>query len=95
MDTQTGIFPAQVNGPTTARPTNLDYIGDFNPHGKADLKQLLGDGKTYNPMRADDIIAAPYAQGKKFILNPHDPYHKVEIESEKGDLILYDGRMNH
>ena len=54
----------------------------------------MGDG-TYNPMIADDIIAAPYARGKKFTMNPADPYNKVTVRSEIGDLILYDGRMNH
>ena len=59
LDDQTGIFPHQVMGPTTERPTNMDHIGDFNPRGKADLDQLLLDRKTYNPMIADDIIAMP------------------------------------
>lgn len=46
-------------------------------------------------MIADDIIATPYARGKKFTMNPADPYNKVTVRSEIGDLILYDGRMNH
>lgn len=95
MDDKTGLFPHQVLGPTAERPSNMDHIGDFNPRGKADVDQLLLDRKTYNPMIADDIIAAPFASGKKFVLNPHDDLGKITIESEKGDLVLYDGRMNH
>ena len=94
MDSKAGIFPAQANGPTISCESNTQWLGDFNPAGKVDLKHLLGDG-TYNPMIADDIVAAPYARGKKFTMNPSDPYNKVTVRSEKGDLILYDGRMNH
>jgi hypothetical protein len=94
MDHQSGIFPAQANGPTARQETNAKHIGHFNPNGKADIRQLLGDG-SYNPMIADDIISAPLAQGKQFVMNPDDPYNKVTVESAKGNLILYDGRMNH
>ena len=73
----------------------MEHIGDFNPGGKADLDQLLLDRKTYNPMIADDIVSAPLAAGKKFVLNPQDDLAKITIESEKGDLLLYDGRINH
>lgn len=75
--------------------SNMEHIGDFNPDGKADLDQLLLDRKTYNPMIADDIVSAPLAAGKKFVLNPQDDLAKITIESEKGDLLLYDGRINH
>lgn len=94
MDHKAGIFPPQANGPTISCESNTQWLGNFNPEGKVDLKHLLGDG-TYNPMIADDIIAAPYARGKKFTMNPADPYNKVTVRSEIGDLILYDGRMNH
>jgi len=95
MDDKTGVFPQQVAGPTMNLTSNMNYIGDFNPKGKADIDQLLLDRKTYNPMIADDIIAAPFARGRKFVLNPHDELSKIVVESEKGDLALYDGRMNH
>jgi hypothetical protein len=94
MDAQSGIFPVQANGPTTTQPTNTHHIGDFNPRGKADIQHLIGDG-SYSPMVADDIIAEPFARGKQFVMRPDDPYNQVTIESRKGDLILYDGRMNH
>ncbi|MDR1257669.1 MAG: glycoside hydrolase family 9 protein [Tannerellaceae bacterium] len=94
LDDHTGIFPLQANGPTTTQETNTKYIGDFNPGGRANVRQLLGDGG-YSPMIADDIIAEPYARGRQFVMNPGDPYSKVTFESMKGDLILYDGRMNH
>jgi hypothetical protein len=95
MDNVSGIFPAQANGPTTTQETNTKHIGDFNLKGKANIQQLLGNGGGYSPMIADDIIAAPFAKGKQFVMYPDDPYNKVTIESRKGDLILYDGRMNH
>lgn len=95
MDDKTGVFPHQAMGPTMKQKSNTEYIGDFNPSGKADLDQLLLDRETYNPMIADDIVAVPFASGKKFILNPHDDLAKITIESEKGELLLYDGRINH
>ena len=48
----------------------------------------------YNPIRADEIIGAPYAVGKRFVVTPNDPYRKLTIESEGAGLKLYDGRMN-
>ena len=71
MDDKTGYFPHQSSGPTMRQETNMNHIGDFNPKGKADLDQLLLDRKTYNPMIADDIVSAPMAKGKKFVLNPN------------------------
>lgn len=94
MDQQTGIFPTHPYGPTIKRESTTKHLGDFNPGGKADITQLLG-GRTYSPMVADDIYAAPFARGKQFILNPDDPYRKITFESNNGDLVLYDGRMNH
>lgn len=96
MDEQTGIFPHQAFGPTMHQESNTGHLGDFNPRSKAKLEYLLGDKSVYNPMIADDIVSAPMAQGKKFVLNPHDNHGKVVIEAvEGGDLKLYDGRINH
>lgn len=95
MDKQTGIFPHQAMGPTMRQASNTEHIGKFNPKGKADVEQLLLDREIYNPMIADNIVSAPLAQGKRFVLNPHDNMGKITIESELGDLLLYDGRINH
>ncbi len=95
MDDKTGVFPHQAMGPTMKQVSNTEYIGDFNPDGKADLDQLIPDRSVFNPMVADDIVSAPLAQGKKFTLNPQDDLGKITIESEAGDLVLYDGRINH
>lgn len=95
MDDETGIFPHQANGPTMAQESNTRHIGDFNPAGKADIDQLLLDRKTYNPMIADDVVSAPMAAGKCFVLNPQDPQKKVTFVSKNGELKLYDGRINH
>ena len=52
-------------------------------------------GIPYSPLRADDIIAAPYAVGRKFTSRPDDRSQRLTVESLTGDLKLYDGRMNH
>lgn len=95
MDRQTGIYPPQPNSPLATTEPNYRHTGDFHPAGAplADFDRLIGKG--YSPMVADDIIAEPYAVGKKFVSRPDDPYSKVTIESLTGDLKLYDGRMNH
>ncbi len=61
----------------------------------ADIKHLSGDNKGYNPIIADDIIAEPYATGKRFTVRPEDPYNRFTIDSKGTALKLYDGRMNH
>ena len=93
MDNQQGLFPQQPNGPTLSEPANFNHTGHFNPDPKADPKRLTGHG--YSPIIADDIIAEPYAVGKRFVVRPDDPYNKYTIESEGTELKLYDGRMNH
>lgn len=95
MDEQTGIYPQQPNSPLLALPTNRGHDGNFfaGRGQKADLDQL--DGQGYSPLRADDIIAAPYAEGKKFVSRPDDNHQKLTVESFTGNLKLYDGRMNH
>ena len=95
MDCQTGIYPQQPNSPLLAQSTNRGHDGNFftGKGQKADLAQL--DGKGYSPLRADDIIAAPYAEGRVFTSCPDDPMQKLRVESFTGNLKLYDGRMNH
>ena len=95
MDERTGYFPHQSSGPTMRQESNTNHIGDFNPKGKASLDQLLLDRKTYNPMIADDIVSAPMAKGKTFVLNPHKSLKKVTFECLTGEFGLYDGRINH
>ncbi len=95
LDDATGVFPHQAMGPTMKQVSNTEYLGDFNPAGLPAMPQLIPDKNVYNPMIADDIVSAPFASGRKFVLNPHDDLGKITIESEKGDLVLYDGRINH
>ena len=118
MDSQTGIYPRQPNGPLLRTQPNQLHNGNYHQAGKplADMKQLNGwnsesrrarsdgrvvtdvdevNGKGYSPMIADDIIAEPYAVGRKFTSCPDDPVGRLTIESFTGDLKLYDGRMNH
>ena len=95
MDGKGGIYPQQPNGPLLRQSTNRGHDGNyFKGRGqKADLAQL--DGKGYSPLRADDIIAEPYAVGRQFTSRPDDPSQRLTVESMTGDLKLYDGRMNH
>ena len=95
MDQQSGIYPQQPNAPLLQVSTNRGHDGDFftGKGLKADLTQLDGEG--YSPLRADDIIAEPYAVGNKFTSRPDDKCQKLTVESLIGPLKLYDGRMNH
>ncbi len=95
MDQQSGIYPQQPNAPVLIQPTNRIHEGNyFTGRGqKANTTQL--DGKGYSPLRADDIIGLPYAEGRVFTSRPDDMRQKVTIESLTGNLKLYDGRMNH
>lgn len=95
MDSQSGIYPQQPNSPLLQVPTNRGHDGDYfaNKGLKADLHQL--DGIGYSPLRADDIISAPYAEGRKFTSRPDDKSQKLTIESFAEPLKFYDGRMNH
>ena len=95
MDQQSGIYPQQPNAPLLQVATNRGHDGDFftNKGLKANLHQL--DGTGYSPLRADDIIGAPYAEGRKFTSRPDDKSQKLTVESFTEPLKLYDGRMNH
>ena len=95
MDNEQGIFPRQPNGPLLVQPENYAHTGNFNPDGKSDLERLSGNHRGYNPILADDIIAAPYSVGKRLTVCPEDPACKFVIESKGTELKLYDGRMNH
>jgi len=95
MDNEQGIFPRQPNAPLLVQPENYKHTGNFNPDGKTDLNRLSGYDAGYNPIRADDIIAAPYAEGKRFVVCPDDSADRFVIETKGTDLKLYDGRMNH
>ena len=97
MDQKQGIFPRQPNGPTLSLPANCLHSGNLLPEEGicTDKELLIGDSRVYNPIIADDIIAAPYAVGKRFTMCPDDPYKRVTFESTETELKLYDGRMNH
>ncbi|MDR2810558.1 MAG: glycoside hydrolase family 9 protein [Tannerellaceae bacterium] len=95
MDKKQGLFPQQPNGPTLSQPANYPHSGHFNPAPQTDAEHLSGHNRGYNPIIADDIIAEPYAVGKRFVVRPDDPYNKFAIESKGSELKLYDGRMNH
>lgn len=96
MDDDHGIFPRQPNGPVQTVPSNYPYTAGRNrTEGGGIREQLAGNGKGYQPIIADDLIAAPYACGHCFTLCPDDPFTRMTVRSEDGELRLYDGRMNH
>ena len=97
MDGQTGIYPRQPNSPLLRTEPNYKHTGDFHQAGKPiiDFDRYIAEGQGYNPIVADDLIAEPYAVGRKFVSRPDDPYSKLTVETLTGDLKLYDGRMNH
>lgn len=96
MDNKQGIFPQQANGPVQSQSPNYLHTGDFAlPTAKADKKILSGDNQGYSPIIADDLIAVPYAVGKRFTVRPDDPFRRLTVESKGTGLRLFDGRMNH
>jgi len=97
MDAQSGIYPRQPNSPLMETEPNYRHSGNYHQQGRPiiDFDRLIAEGEGYNPIVADDIIAEPYAVGRKFVSRPDDPYSKITIETLTEDLKLYDGRMNH
>ena len=97
MDETSGIYPRQPNSPLLLQEPNYKHTGDFHPDGRSiiDFDRLVAEGKGYNPIVADDIIAEPYAVGRCFVSRPDDPYSKLTVQTLTADLKLYDGRMNH
>ena len=97
MDDQTGIFPRQPNAPLLTLEPNYKHTGAFHQAGRPIIgfDRLIAEGEGYNPIVADDVIAAPYAVGRKFTSRPDDPYSRLTIETLGTDLQLFDGRMNH
>ena len=96
MDHKQGIFPPQPNGPVMTRPGNY-LLTEHLPETEFGIGRVRADGENreYNPLIADDVIAEPYASGRRFTVRPDDPYSRFTIESLTCPLRLYDGRMNH
>lgn len=97
MDERGGIFPRQPNAPTERKTPNIQ-IGTLPAPDReimASKEHLTKNALEYSPIVADDLIALPYASGKRFTARPDDPYSRFTIESLSGTLSLYDGRMNH
>lgn len=96
-DGKTGIFPRQANGPTIKIKSNYEHTGKLKPldNAHADRERLAGGNRGYNPIIADDIIAAPYAVGQKITVCPEEKLLCFSVESKCEPLKLYDGRMNH
>lgn len=96
MDDKQGIFPRQPNGPTKSMPSNFEHVGHFDgAQPDTDPVKLANPERGYSPIIADDIIAAPYAEGHRFTIRPDCPEKRLTIESRCTPIRLYDGRMNH
>ena len=101
MDGQAGIFPRQPNGPLRHRRSLTERSGHqrLNPEKAPFAKRetLLGSPEEYSPIRADDWVAEPYAEGRELSICPNDPLTRLRIEcvTPESRLRLYDGRMNH
>lgn len=97
MDGKQGIFPRQPNGPVRKQSSNYEKSETLRalPGITADRERLSGGHTAYNPIIADDLIAQPYAVGRRFTVRPDDALHRFTVETKKADLRLYDGRMNH
>ncbi len=99
MDDCQGIFPAQPNGPTLSVKSNYPHSATLagpQEGEMADRSRLAREGLGYSPIVADDIIAVPYACGRRFTVRPDEPLYRFTVESLGGtELKLYDGRMNH
>lgn len=97
MDNKQGIFPTQPNGPTLSVPSNYEKSATLKPltDRPANREMLTHGGKDYSPMVADDLIALPYAVGRRFTVRPDDALNRFTVETKTSDLKLYDGRMNH
>jgi endoglucanase len=88
------LFPGSLMGKTWIMD-NTSGIFPTQPNGGLTVLDDSYKKETYNPINADEIIAQPYAVGKKLTVQPDDIYNKVTIESKTGNLMLLDGRMNH
>lgn len=97
MDGKQGLFPRQPNGPVMEQASNYEKTASLKPldGSHTSRERLSGDHTSYNPIIADDLIATPYAVGRRFTVRPDDPLHRFTIETATADLKLYDGRMNH
>ena len=47
------------------------------------------------PLNAGELLAEPYAIGKRLTIRPDDPYQRLTIATNSTELKLYDGRLNH
>jgi len=81
MDDKQGVFPDQPNGPVLKRPED-DIYQKPDPNSIMILTQ-------------EDVVAVPYAVGRRFTVRPDDPYGRFTIESKTADLNFIDGRMQH
>ncbi|MBR6321898.1 MAG: glycoside hydrolase family 9 protein, partial [Lachnospiraceae bacterium] len=96
IDGKTGVFPRQANGPSISLPSNYEHTGHLPEiPGGANRERLSGGHVEYNPIIADDIIAAPYGEGYRFTACPEESLSSFTIVSETAPLKIYDGRLNH
>ena len=96
MDDKSGVFPPQANGPVLAQNSNHPHIGAYEQsEPKADPHMLSSPHPGYSPIVADDLLALPYATGRKLTICPDEALRRLVVESHNSPLKLLDGRLNH
>ena len=81
MDGAPDVFPRYPAGPTRVEPLE-SKVPQYN------------DQTTFDDRGLDEfIVPEPLAQGRTLVLAPEDPDHRVVIQSEDADLMLFDGRI--
>ena len=95
MDSSTGIFPQQPNGPLQTSESYTEHAWGYTPDGLTIDFNKINALSDYSPFTADQIVSEPYAVGQVFTCRPDDPYSRFTVKSETTPLKLYDGRVNH
>lgn len=89
MDQTSGIYPQQPNAPLLQTSPNILHTGHYHQEGKPMYieSQFVGDGQSYSPIIADDVIASPYAVGRKFTSRPDDPLNRADWSYIPGGVV--------
>ncbi|MDR0220390.1 MAG: hypothetical protein LBI54_03170, partial [Lachnospiraceae bacterium] len=70
MDDRQGLFPPQPNGPVLVKKANIAHTLDYAPEGLYADVHRLAENSEFNPIIADDLVAAPYAVGRRLTIRP-------------------------
>jgi len=88
------LYPGDLFGKTWLLDNQSGYF-PTQPNGPVQIIKSKDSEDKYNPIKANNIIASPYASGKQLVIQPNDPYKRLTIKTQKNELQLIDGRINH